>query len=187
MPLSDAQGRARDKHLINNKNSTRMTYDSNSKRSPLKSNPRYDPNPEPGAGVPAGGTPRRKVGWSIGMPLMIIRFKFPRRQSGAALAVAAACCAAWLALAAPAVAQTASCSDWEALFRSGSAADIERCIAASTDVNATTEGGYTPLHVAADWLSVEGVRLLLGAGADARAKNDMERDTPAQGDALARG
>ena len=30
MPLSDAQGRARDKHLINNKNSTRMTYDSNS-------------------------------------------------------------------------------------------------------------------------------------------------------------
>jgi len=59
------------------------------------------------------------------------------------------------------------------------ALEISRAlIAAGADVNATQQGGWTPLHAAALHGNVPLVRLLLEAGATAGAKNDTGQ-TPA--------
>jgi len=60
------------------------------------------------------------------------------------------------------------------------ALEISRAlVAAGADVNATQQGGWTPLHAAALHGNLPLVRLLLEAGATANAKNDTGQ-TPAE-------
>lgn len=64
-----------------------------------------------------------------------------------------------------------------AALAGGHRATAERLVERRADVNAVEEGGYTPLHQAADLGDVELVRMLLARGARIEAKTD-EDQTP---------
>ncbi|MBC6404098.1 MAG: ankyrin repeat domain-containing protein [Hyphomonadaceae bacterium] len=69
------------------------------------------------------------------------------------------------------------CDLWnsEGFFESAAAADVRRCLAAGAEVEARTEGGETPLHLAALGGNAETVTALVDAGADVEAREEDNR------------
>lgn len=59
----------------------------------------------------------------------------------------------------------------------GDAETVTALLGAGTDIEARTEDGLTPLHVAAGWGGPEVVIALIEAGANGKARNE-EGDTP---------
>jgi len=67
------------------------------------------------------------------------------------------------------------CEGWntDGFFKAVSANDVTSCLSAGADVNARTESGYTPLHMAAAFNDNPAVlEVLLAAGADVNARTE---------------
>jgi len=79
------------------------------------------------------------------------------------------------------------CGLWNSsgFFEKATAADVKICLAAGADVNARTQDGWTPLHMAAAYGAAETVAVLIESGADPGARNrngrfpaDLAEDNP---------
>ena len=83
-------------------------------------------------------------------------------------------CIVWHALSGVAIARV-PCANWNSspFFEKAAAADVLRCVSAGADLGARTEGGWTPLHVAAaNTQNPSVVTALLDAGANISARTE---------------
>ena len=86
----------------------------------------------------------------------------------------------WVALAGAAAAQM-SCDDWntQAFFERAMTSDVQRCIKADAALEARTEYGWTPLHMAAAFSTTPAVvTALLNAGAALEERTERGFATP---------
>ena len=88
------------------------------------------------------------------------------------LVTVCASCTLWLALAGATAAQV-PCTDWntKVFFENAAAADVSRCLSSGANLEARTERGLTPLHMAAKYSTIPSViAVLLDAGANLEAR-----------------